>query len=144
MPDSEDDEDYGWADEDEAAMPAPPRLARFLEPEIKQGLVTVTDEADRSTVRLRGDSFFASGSAEPMARALPVLARIAQALSEVQGAVLIWPVEDEADQPRVAAEIIDSLAETPAAEGAPPAGTAAGTAPAADAGAAPAPAASSN
>lgn len=72
-----------------AAMPAPPRLARFLEPEIKEGLVTVTDEADRSTVRLRGDSFFASGSAEPMARTRPVLARIAQALSEVPGAVLI-------------------------------------------------------
>lgn len=24
VPDSEDDEDYGWAEEDEAAMPAPP------------------------------------------------------------------------------------------------------------------------
>lgn len=24
VPDSEDDEDYGWADEDEAFMPAPP------------------------------------------------------------------------------------------------------------------------
>lgn len=24
VPDSEDDEDYGWADEDEASMPAPP------------------------------------------------------------------------------------------------------------------------
>jgi len=24
VPDSEDDEDYGWADEDEAALPAPP------------------------------------------------------------------------------------------------------------------------
>lgn len=72
-----------------AAMPAAPRLARFLEPEIREGLVTVTDEADRSTVRLRGDSFFASGSAEPMPRTHPVLARIAHALSEVQGAVLI-------------------------------------------------------
>ncbi len=72
-----------------AAMPAPPRLARFLEPEIREGLVTVTDEADRSTVRLRGDSFFASGSADPMVRTQPVLARIAHALSEVQGAVLI-------------------------------------------------------
>lgn len=72
-----------------AAMPAPPRLARFLAPEIQEGLVTVTDEADRSTVRLRGDSFFASGSAEPMARVLPVLGRIGQALAEVQGEVLI-------------------------------------------------------
>jgi type VI secretion system protein ImpK len=66
-----------------------PRLAKFLEPEIKQGLVTVTDEADRSTVRLRGDSFFASGSADPKSASLPVLARIGDALAEVQGEVLI-------------------------------------------------------
>ncbi|MBU2408641.1 MAG: DotU family type VI secretion system protein, partial [Gammaproteobacteria bacterium] len=66
-----------------------PRLAKFLEPEVKQGLVTVTDEADRSVVRLRGDSFFSSGSADPMASSLPVLAGIAQALAEVQGDVLI-------------------------------------------------------
>jgi len=72
------------------ALPAKtPRLARFLEPEIKQGLVTVTDEADRSVVRLRGDSFFGSGSAEPMAQSLPVLRRIGQALAEVKGEVLI-------------------------------------------------------
>lgn len=72
------------------ALPAKaPRLAKFLEPEVKQGLVTVTDEADRSVVRLRGDSFFGSGSAEPMAASLPVLRRIGQALAEVQGEVLI-------------------------------------------------------
>jgi len=73
--------------------PAPlakaPRLARFLEPEIREGLVTVTDEADRSIVRLRGDSFFASGSVEPMTRSLPVLKRIGEALAEVKGEVLI-------------------------------------------------------
>jgi len=66
-----------------------PRLAKFLEPEVKQGLVTVTDEADRSTVRLRGDSFFGSGSADPRPAALPVLARIGEALAEVKGEVLI-------------------------------------------------------
>jgi len=75
------------------APPAPPakvpRLARFLEPEVRQGLVTVTDEADRSVVRLRGDAFFASGSAEPMAASMPVLVRIGQALAEVKGDVLI-------------------------------------------------------
>ena len=57
-----------------ALPPAPPaaspRLARFLAPEIKAGLVTVTDEADRSVVRLRGDSVFGSGSAEPVGTAL--------------------------------------------------------------------------
>ncbi|MDA7418751.1 DotU family type VI secretion system protein [Xenophilus arseniciresistens] len=78
----------------QVALPPPvpakaPRLARFLEPEVKQGLVTVTDEADRSTVRLRGDAFFGSGSADPMDSALPVLVRIGQALAEVQGQVLI-------------------------------------------------------
>ena len=72
-----------------ATLARSPRLARFLEPEIRQGLVTVTDEVDSSTVRLRGDSFFASGSAEPMAQSLPVLRRIGQALGEVRGEVLI-------------------------------------------------------
>lgn len=72
-----------------AVLAKAPRLARFLEPEIKQGLVTVTDEADRSVVRLRGDSFFGSGSAEPMPQSLPVLRRIGQALAEVKGEVLI-------------------------------------------------------
>ena len=71
------------------ALARTPRLARFLEPEVKQGLVTVTDEADRSTVRLRGDSLFGSGSADPMAQSLPVLHRIGQALAEVKGEVLI-------------------------------------------------------
>jgi len=70
--------------------PAPtPRLARFLEPEIKERLVTVTDEIDRSTVRLRGDSFFASGSADPTAASLPVLRRIGEALARAPGQVLI-------------------------------------------------------
>lgn len=75
-----------------APMPVPApvsRLARFLEPEIKQGLVTVTDTADRSTVRLRGDSVFASGQAEPMATALPLLRRIGQALAQTPGQTLI-------------------------------------------------------
>jgi len=72
-----------------AIMSKSPRLAKFLEPEVKQGLVTVTDEADRSTVRLRGDSFFGSGSADPMAQSLPVLKRIGEALAEVKGEVLI-------------------------------------------------------
>jgi len=72
-----------------AILAKSPRLAKFLEAEIKQGLVTVTDEADRSTVRLRGDSFFGSGSADPMPQSLPVLHRIGQALAEVKGEVLI-------------------------------------------------------
>ena len=72
-----------------ATLAKAPRLAGFLEPEVKQGLVTVTDEADRSVVRLRGDSFFGSGSAEPMAASLPVLRRVGEALAAVKGEVLI-------------------------------------------------------
>lgn len=75
-----------------AVTPPPakvPRLARFLEPEVREGLVTVTDEADRSVVRLRGDSFFASGSDVPMESSRRVLQRIGEALAEVQGDVLI-------------------------------------------------------
>jgi len=75
-------------------MAQAPRLARFLEAEVKQGLVTVTDESDRSVVRLRGDSFFGSGSAEPRAAALPVLKRIGDALAQVPGAVLIYGHSD--------------------------------------------------
>jgi type VI secretion system protein ImpK len=72
-----------------------PRLARFLDPEIKEGLVSVTDEADRSIVRLHGDTFFASGSADPTALALPVLRRIGDALTQVPGEVLITGHSDK-------------------------------------------------
>ncbi|MCL2160482.1 MAG: type VI secretion system protein TssL, long form [Betaproteobacteria bacterium] len=73
-----------------APVPAPkPRLARFLEPDIKAGLIIVTDEPNRSTVRLRGDSFFDSGSAVPTAASMPVLARIGEALARMQGEVII-------------------------------------------------------
>jgi type VI secretion system protein ImpK len=51
-----------------AAPPPPPaaapiqRLSGLLAPEIKAGLVDVQDLADRSTVVIRGDGFFESGS----------------------------------------------------------------------------------
>jgi type VI secretion system protein ImpK len=69
--------------------PAAPRLAVFLEPEIREGLVTVRDESDRSIVTLRGDGLFDRGSTTVRERYLPVLARIASALNEVNGPVLV-------------------------------------------------------
>jgi type VI secretion system protein ImpK len=75
-----------------AAVPVPaknPRLSGFLQPEIKEGLVAVLEESDRTIVRLRGDSFFASGQAEPQANAQPVLKRIAEALAQVKGDVQV-------------------------------------------------------
>jgi len=80
------------------ALPAAqPRLQRFLEPEIRDGLLTVRDEADRSVVVLRGDGLFASASDRVLDRYLPVLARVADALNAVQGNVLISGFSD--DQP---------------------------------------------
>jgi type VI secretion system protein ImpK len=69
--------------------PAAPRLAVFLAPEIRESLVTVRDEADRSVVVLRGDGLFESGSTTVKNPYLPVLARIAGALNGVAGNVLI-------------------------------------------------------
>ena len=79
-----------------APHPAPsPRLARFLEPEIRAGLVTVRDEADRSVVVLRGDGLFESGSVEVIGRYLPVLTRIADALNGVPGNVRVTGYTDD-------------------------------------------------
>jgi type VI secretion system protein ImpK len=71
------------------AAPPPPRLARLLQPEIDAGRVAVRDLPDRSVVTLRGDGMFGSGSATVSAAALPLLGRIAQALEQTPGAVLV-------------------------------------------------------
>ncbi|ARP87832.1 DotU family type VI secretion system protein [Bordetella genomosp. 9] len=73
-----------------AHRPAPsPRLALFLAPEIRDGLVTVRDEVDRSVVVLRGDGAFESGSADVRGSYMTVLTRVADALRETQGVILV-------------------------------------------------------
>jgi type VI secretion system protein ImpK len=74
--------------------PGPVRFAKFLEPEVREGLVTVQDYADRSVVILRGDGLFASGSAIVLDRYLPTLHRIADALNTVKGNVVITGYTD--------------------------------------------------
>jgi type VI secretion system protein ImpK len=66
-----------------------PRLRQFLEPEIREGLVEVIDEAERSTIILRGDGLFDPASVEVKPRYIRVLERVAIALDEVQGKVVI-------------------------------------------------------
>lgn len=66
-----------------------PRLRQFLEPEIREGLVEVNDEADRSTIILRGDGLFDPASIEVKPRYFSVLGRVAVALDEVPGKVII-------------------------------------------------------
>lgn len=70
--------------------PAPtPRLAVFLAPEIRDQLVSVRDEVDRSVVVLRGDGVFESGASSVRDQYLPVLSRVADALRETQGNILV-------------------------------------------------------
>lgn len=76
---------------------AEPRLAEFLAPEIRQDLVAVRDEDDRSVITLRGDGLFAPGSATISEKFLPILGRISDALNAVPGQVKITGHTD--DQP---------------------------------------------
>ena len=71
-----------------APEPAPARIATFLAPEVAQGLVTVTETPVRTTITLRGEGMFGSGSAEVNAGVMPLLARIGAALATLPGKVL--------------------------------------------------------
>lgn len=72
-----------------ATAPDPERLRKFLEPEIVEKLVEVKDQADRSVVTILGDGLFDSGRADVKPRYDAVLRRIAQALNEVPGTVVV-------------------------------------------------------
>lgn len=72
------------------AQPAPkPRLAQFLVPDIKAGLVAVSDEVDRSVITVRGDGLFEAGSATLVPQREALMTRIAEALANVPGSVLV-------------------------------------------------------
>jgi type VI secretion system protein ImpK len=68
---------------------AKPRLAVLLKPEIAAGLVEVQDLADRSVVTIKGDGFFEPGSTEVASSVRTLLPRIAEALGQLPGQVLI-------------------------------------------------------
>ncbi len=65
------------------------RLAKFLEPEIKAGLVTVDDQIDKSIIVLQGDGMFDSGQVDVLPKYLPVIARVGEALNAVSGDIKI-------------------------------------------------------
>ncbi|EIE3256428.1 TPA: DotU family type VI secretion system protein [Escherichia coli] len=64
-------------------------LRDFLRPEIDADLVAVRDEADRSVVILKGDGLFASASTVVRDRYKPVIDRVAQAMNNVSGKILV-------------------------------------------------------
>lgn len=72
------------------AQPAPtPRLAQFLEPDIRASIVTVRDEVDRSVVTVRGDGLFAPASASLVPEREALMKRIGEALARVGGTVIV-------------------------------------------------------
>lgn len=62
---------------------------KFLEPEIKEGLVQVFEDAQAATVRLTNRNMFASGEATLNPSYLPLIARIGQALETENGEVIV-------------------------------------------------------
>jgi len=66
-----------------------PRLRKFLEPEIKQGLVQVLEDAQTITVRVINRNMFGSGEATLNPTYLPILDRIGTALQDEKGQVQV-------------------------------------------------------
>lgn len=71
------------------AAPPPPRLAQLLKTDIDARLLEVRDLADRSIVTLRGDGLFAAGSADVSEASRALFGRIAAALNQVPGQVVV-------------------------------------------------------
>lgn len=70
-------------------LAAKPRLAQFLASDIKAELVAVRDEVDRSVVTIRGDGLFAPASASLSGDREALMKRIAEAVTQVPGAVIV-------------------------------------------------------
>ena len=78
-----------------AAGLATPRISEQLTAEIARGEVAVTDAAGLSTIVIRGDRLFASGSARLEAGVEPVILRVAEALDRVPGSILVTGHTDD-------------------------------------------------
>jgi type VI secretion system protein ImpK len=68
---------------------ATPAIAEQLAAEIAGGEIAVTDSAGMSTIVIRSDKLFASGSARLETEVEPVILRVAAALDKVPGAILV-------------------------------------------------------
>lgn len=72
-----------------APAPVTPRLRPLLAAEIQQGLLDVVEDAHGSRLVVRGDSLYASGSAEIRAELQPLIDRIGQELAKVPGSITV-------------------------------------------------------
>ncbi|WP_149536278.1 type IVB secretion system protein IcmH/DotU [Siccirubricoccus phaeus] len=79
------------------AQPAPPpppssalpRLRTFLAPEIQARLVDVLEDSQTITIRVANNNMFALGQATLNAGSVPLLERVARALNDESGAILV-------------------------------------------------------
>ena len=79
-----------------AGRPAPtPAISEQLAMEIARGEVAVTDSAGMSTIVIRSDRLFASGSARLEAEVEPILQRVVAALDRVPGTILVTGHTDD-------------------------------------------------
>lgn len=65
------------------------QFSKFLEPEIKEGLVTVDENAQRILVRISGEGMFESGSDKLNKTFVPIMERIGKALETQPGNAVI-------------------------------------------------------
>ncbi|WP_245150702.1 DotU family type VI secretion system protein [Pollutimonas harenae] len=79
---------------DPKPVPFGQALTGFLAPEIRENLLAVRNEADRSVIILHGDGLFTSGSDELRSEYIPVLSRVADALNQSQGSILVSGYSD--------------------------------------------------
>ncbi len=77
------------------AVLATPRVSEQLTAEISRGEVAVADAAGQSTIVIRGDRLFASGSARLEPGVEAVILRVAEALDRVPGAILVTGHTDD-------------------------------------------------
>lgn len=80
-----------------AAAAKVPDLASALAAEVSAGLLTVIDEPGRTTVRIASDALFETGNNTVEERFMPILGRLAQALSALPGAVLVTGHTDSSE-----------------------------------------------
>jgi type VI secretion system protein ImpK len=78
------------------AASAKPRLASLLQSDVQRGALQVTDDAQRSVVRIPADALFVPGSAKIEPRHIDLLVRVAQALKDQPGQVAVIGHSDDA------------------------------------------------
>lgn len=78
-----------------SAAPVQARLARFLEQEIRAGLVSVDENAEYSRVTILGDGLYDSGSTAVRDRYIAVLDKIGAALETTKGDVVVAGHSDD-------------------------------------------------